>query len=193
MKTEDDWKKRAMELAVPVREIGGAHVHFDPWMNVERALQLGREMAAEACEQGVVEFRCRLAADRRAEEIARAIEKASRVCADGPTGFHFMPDGATIARATITKPKEPHFMGCPLPYDKNLEHPQTEGMIRADEREKIAQRLLEDGAGPEWIERMTGAKPKTREQVLEDALREIERGYGDPAKDIARRALEWKP
>ena len=50
---------------------------------------------------------------------------------------------------------------------------------------------LERGA---FLARLSIAKPKTREQVLEEALKEIRRltALGDAA-GIARRALEWRP
>ncbi len=68
--------------------------------------------------------------------------------------------------------------------------------------EEIARRLRGDNFSDSYIERMTGAKPKTREQVLEEALRNILRSADDHVRlelrslplfiqHEARRALEW--
>jgi len=91
---------------------------------------------------------------------------------------------------------------------------EMEAKIRADERERIAKKLesirgdgdieLRDGLNRAIRLLLIAEKPKTREQVLEEALREAPCTCGvvDPALihhlDCyrwmkARRALEWKP
>ena len=107
------------------------------------------------------------AADARAEEIAQAIELKDT--ANGPGNWLFSANwAAALARSTITKPKEPeryYHIG-----EYNRTYPPPKGFYRTE-------------AQPN--------EPKTREQVLEEALREIAKN--SPPSSIARRALEWKP
>lgn len=155
--SNDKWEKRAHELIGEVVKNRGL-VGTD-WQNAEVwegacvswALQLGREMAAEASrtardEAWLQEARLelqRMAADARAEEIAQKIESCN--CGSWSAAH------AQIARSFISK-------------------------------------------------------PKSREQVLEEALRYIEQGaekqkMPDGAgwvsavwtTEACRRALEWKP
>lgn len=83
---------------------------------------------------------------------------------------------------------------------------RADGAVSFDGAEEIAQ-LFEGisrnqpyaGDLREWgaqLARSTIQNPKTREQVLEEALRQIRAGTdcaGTPPYEIARRALEWKP
>lgn len=73
----------------------------------------------------------------------------------------------------------------------------------ADARaEEIATRLRGEGYSEATVEKWTGCKPKTRERVLEDALRvalewmdsgdESFTGRGI-TRDRAERALDWRP
>lgn len=80
--------------------------------------------------------------------------------------------------------------------------PAVEAMLKlghemADARaEEIAARCEGVAAS---IARAFISKPKTREQVLEEALRRIaddamkDNVFGDGKREIARQALEWKP
>jgi hypothetical protein len=100
-----DWEKRARELlGVPPKSdqyVGGFKE-----IALERALQLGREMANEACRpiwkgrefHTIQEFADHVqkeAADARAEEIAQALT---------PGGIFRSGTPATIARSFISKP-----------------------------------------------------------------------------------------
>lgn len=176
-----DWPKRARELGLEwVVESPHGNVRYP----TERALQLGREMA-----------------DERAEAIAKAIEERKKEHIRPAPSAMFIQQGlidaAAIARSFVEKKAEPK------------ECAYTEAWIRADEREKcagyIARRVT---ALHERIDTMEARK--TRETVLEEALREslaelvsaaeINAGERLQCDDgsteaiaIIRRALEWKP
>jgi len=186
VKTDKDWEARARELSIApdVKHV----YHLEPWTSVERALQLGREMA-----------------DERAEEIARAIDQTNPRARDRSIEEHM----AEIARSTITKPKEPLMWTM---NDLMREPAKDEAAIRADEREKIAQQIdgeLYDDSRRETatqalcrLRNQLRGEPKTRVQVLEEALRYYANRHatasnpwaGETAAGaVARNALEWKP
>ena len=183
-----DWEKRAREL-FPMK-------YPDADAVLESMLQLGREMVAEALKSDRRHVAYTLAcadmaaeaADERAEEIAKAIENESRNYPT-PTYSHaaFVKSGiwmaAKVARSFISKPEPaiPWLVG------------------------KLVTCLVCD-AHITYPERHTcPVKPKTREQVLEEALKEIHcfcEDYGSLGRpghwrgcafEIARSALEWKP
>lgn len=77
-----------------------------------------------------------------------------------------------------------------------------EAAIRANELESVVQLLMAKGMSEKMLRGLLEPKPKTREQVLEEALREISEGRFRALHDaedeytvkaIARRALEVKP
>ena len=112
----------------------------------------------------------REAADARAEEIAQALEASILIYRShsGLTSADVKERAVQIARSFITKPKEQkryYHIG-----EYNRTYPPPKGFYRTE-------------AQPN--------EPKTREQVLEEALREIAKN--SPPSSIARRALEWKP
>jgi len=147
------------------------------------------------------------AADARAEEIARLIERM-------PGGF--LDEGplvaaASVARSTISKPAPVVDFSESKPWEQpqraysldSKGHPWTEAAIRADERENLITLLYElgyDGAAERVEQKLKSRASKTREDVLEEALRKI-RDW--PVKDginpehlmrhEADRALWWKP
>lgn len=177
MKTDKEWEARARELW------GALRVGCDVWSAM---LQLGREMS-----------------DERAEEI---IAKLHAEVPHGVVAPHSwesaMWHAMAVARSTITKPKEP-----PTASEVVAEMKWTEAAIRADEREKVAKRI--EACEGQWNNILgepvmcvataaalaRAGEPKTREQVLEEALLEIERMTlpGEAKHTVARRALEWKP
>lgn len=194
MKTDKEWEARARELGLhDEMHVPGAFLQSQ----VLLALQLGREMA-----------------DERAEEIARRI--VDGLLPGHPNNYvDATARAARIARSTIMKPKDPEKFTELFVDDARGLPPlvSDEASIRADERrlvtKEILDRLLADGSGLGWSLRMTGGEPKTREQVLEEALRQLSSDcscgtanrHGMEAEChatsccrlVARHALEWKP
>lgn len=177
MKTDKEWEARA--IALWNERSGESHE--------EAMVRFGREMADARAEE--IAYRLDVLAYTAAAQIARSTIRS----AQGAGGRAEGPPDAEGAR--ITKPKEP-----PGPVVVEFT-PQTVAAIRADEREKIANFL--DSEGKDYgaaLIREFFQKPKTREQVLEVALREIA-GQDDGrdalqpeySRSVARRALEWRP
>jgi hypothetical protein len=167
--SEHDWEKRAKEILQGLWRNG--HTHHGAW--IEAALQLGREMS-----------------DARAEDFERDMVAISPY-EHGPIARAC----AAIARSFISKSKPD-----PLGMQKTGVDMETEARIRADERENVFARLEKlgyEGAAERMRREFAPPKPKTREQILEEALRELEEEYfaneGDEytVKRIARNALEW--
>ena len=215
MNTDKEWEARA-------RELGFGDDALRPY-ELELAIKFGREMAEERAKDlgarldSVMAQNERMltvtlpmakaeAADERAEEIARVLDAVG-----GNLG--------QVARSTIQKPNEPSCSTCGATTrddprgqvcSNGFHGPLNEAAIRADEREKIA--ALVGRKAPTSIKKIVnlirGGEPKTREQVLEEALRKIRDDHdmdhlaeSSPhhncvlcrVKDAARRALEWKP
>ena len=215
-----DWEKRAGELGLPSWVRAGPERGSHIPDAVELALQLGREMAAaraeeiaKACDErranaesihGTVSI-AEIKGLETAARFARSFIEKSRTSTgdvEGRDGASRCPQGPASTEAApvdlqrfLDATREAADTIRPLDLDGI-----REAAIRADEREKIAAKLRDDGGGATWIERMTGvAKPKTREQVLEEALRDQVAQYGkrgaSAADDMwraAKRALEWK-
>lgn len=200
MKSDKEWEARARELR------NNAMASYDsdlPERTLSAMLQLGREMAEEARNEQrrindaykdellpVVRQR---AADERAEEIARRMELACFGCLSCQADVQ--ADTARLARSTITKQKDTILA-------EVQEMPGLdEAAIRADEREKIAQRIDTKNARA-WVEskepecdcaELVRGKPKTREAVLEEALRVLAHSSSASVSYVANAALEWKP
>ncbi len=186
-------------------------------------LQLGREMVSEAqkhrAAQDVLDAEgiASRAADARAEEIAKRCEfyLSDAESIRGTTSIGMIPGlkaAANLARSTITKPKEPETLTMKLKNDGaghfSAVHPD-EAAIRADEREKVAKRI--EACDGQWNNVLgepvicvataaavsRAGEPKTRGQVLEDALRAARHdaillGLDETRRSIDR-ALEWRP
>lgn len=196
MNQGQDWEKRARELCLEIFKEHAASIwsagERPSW--ADRALQLGREMADEAFGRAVkgVDAKMREAADARAEEIAKAIGRESIGGTNSDQAMGLMR-AEQIARSTITKPA-PQLAHPPLwrPTINSGSRPLTPSECRAWGQD--------EGAMVSWDE--TGfeiigpPKPKTREQALEEALREIvARAKVEPTCAIigtAQGALEWK-
>ena len=199
MKSDKEWEARARELR------NNAMASYDsdlPERTLSAMLQLGREMAEEArAECGGDDWRAAVrvaelrAADARAEEIAH-------LCTEGLPPIVFrdshgggLYEAGRIARSTITKQKDTILA-------EVQEMPGLdEAAIRADEREKIAQRIDTKNARA-WVEskepecdcaELVRGKPKTREAVLEEALRVLAHSSSVSVSSVANAALEWKP
>ncbi len=120
-------------------------------------------------------------ADARADEIADRIEGLERaVCVTNPIGGNWLARAKSEARSFISKPTTPDM-------------PDAECTALAT----ALVRWMKDHAGVECATvTVTRKPPKTREQVLEEALRKISDGGFlalSQAEDIARSAMEWKP
>jgi hypothetical protein len=131
------------------------------------------------------------AADARADEIAILLLQKLTARSEIVMQAH------DLARSTITKPNEP-------PAGKSR-RPLTPAECKSWG--------FEEGASVEWdgngVTIFSPPAPKTRERVLEEALREIAENAerfvaenpslgrcefrSDAPRNIARRALEWKP
>ena len=192
MKT--DWQKRARDedlfpFVSPNEYVVGS---TDEWRR--RALKLANEMA-----------------DARAEEIAQECEHRISVIEQGehttkPEHVRYergikagLDHAARIARSTISKPE----FTLPRPLSTIGSRPLTPDECKAWGQEA--------GATVQWDEtgfEIVGApeKQKSREQVLEDALRQLGvcNCYDDASRSgltclpwcnsiVADRALEWKP
>jgi hypothetical protein len=145
------------------------------------AIQLGIEMA-----------------DARAEEIANAIED------EWPNAGG---RAAAIARSFILKPEPLTATEVAMEMDAERQrelHAKVEAAIRADERKKIVwwirgqpspkQRPFTYEVTDHAIESASwNVKPKSREQVLEEALRRIHNcGASAWCAEVAQQALRWK-
>ena len=193
---DDRWDARALELFPKLEKNEYVIGSMDVWR--DRALQLGREMA-----------------DARAEEIAKRIDLVNVYSTVGRTTEELC---AAIARGFISKPAEaapePGSIENPLPYGHAMSAGQHEKLpptydlpdgsrhfvpssavgdearIRADEREKIVQRLdayrraAHEAKQSSLISGLTAARSvvthadeplptRTREQVLEEALLKV--------------------
>lgn len=203
----DRWEKRARELwfaEVP----GFAHELGVLAPSVKAALQLGREMQAD-----------------RAEGITKALGQALKRCRPGVgTTYQGLVEAADIARSTIEKPKivraddawycercgtsgSGQYHMCVRPFSELTVAPDgtLSGKLPCGHDVKAV--IWSSAAGMEpFIGPVCPGcrKPKTREQVLEEALRELETELRDLAKrgrvprarhlaECAANALEWKP
>jgi hypothetical protein len=190
VKSGQDWEERARELTKAPPE---GWLRTDERL-VKAALQLGREMA-----------------DARADLIAKGCDGMAKNCTR-PADICAWETAAAYASSTIKEPQAASVVQSTQ---------QTEAAIRADERNKVAEeiarkldersaylpgRLMKEEIAfgeAAAIVRSFIAKPDptSREQVLEEALREIENAPigkldGQEAiyqRDIARRALGWTP
>ncbi len=221
-----DWEKRARELCWPAPFDGSAeHVARALQLGKEMAEAAVRDeldgLVRRVRESDTERDRAtasavRKAADARAEEIAKATEAASEACTHLPGFAHspFCPwcltreADARRARSTITKPE---FKQPPqLDMEANPLAVAPDGAITGTlpcghSAEDILVRIKQGEHPPERTGQVCGrcaTKPKTREQVLEEALHfyaSQPQNEGNPlAKEtspgtIARRALGWKP
>jgi hypothetical protein len=180
--SETDWEKRAHEIVA--EEFLACRASDKPYwrepdFEIRAALRVGREMAGEERQRLLDEiaWRERAAADARTQEIANAIERAAHPNQDCSC--------AAIARSFISKP------ACKPPS--------------ADEvykRFKAQRQRIWDRWNADLESALFDEKPKTREQVLEEALRYYASGHhatqGQPQSEVspgavARRALGWEP
>jgi hypothetical protein len=200
--SETDWEKRAHEIVA--EEFQACRASDKPYwrepdFEIRAALRVGREMAEEAWREAEatsinLDAVCREAADARTQEIANAIERAAHRNQDCSC--------AAIARSYISKPAVPNaILNAPSTvFWPNDEACDLNGWARGS-------KIVSDASGFT----ITPPQPKTRERVLEEALRAIEcctppgfpgvdrrdwaitRDGGERAAATARRALEWKP
>ena len=193
MKTDKEWEARALELARPANVYSA--VHFEPWMSVTAALALalGREMADERAEE-IARMCEHYLSDAESIKGTTSVGMIPGLkSAANLARSTIRSSGAADASGVrITKPKEP----LAWMMEEAMREPvkvmvfHDEAAIRADEREHVARAIerekfkheqnevLDRGWRNGWacaIDRATKVaqdpKPKTREQVLEEALR----------------------
>ena len=179
-----DWERRARELCEFTRVDA---LGEERWLTPEGAIQLGREMALEEADLA------------RNDESTKWIKHIYEV---------LEPNQKRAIEACERKAADARGKYCYTQEDMRRETAKIDGLaaIAADARaEEIAVECEKQacsegvrGLRNAWfdavaIARSTIKKPKTREQLLEDALRKIrdECALGSYGRKIAENALEW--